>query len=145
MSYKNMLPHESYKYFPTFEGCTGGWLKAAEFEEKYVITWQSSHEKYFEMPIGGSAKLNIGLNLFYFSRKEQCLALGKQLRSEFKIIDYKIFRLNIGKGIEFLHPKDGVFPEKVNKNRFVVGKKNFSIGKNTNPCYFKYERLKYLG
>jgi photosystem I subunit II len=26
---------------PTFEGSTGGWLRAAEVEEKYAITWTS--------------------------------------------------------------------------------------------------------
>ena len=25
--------------FPTFGGSTGGWLRAAEIEEKYAITW----------------------------------------------------------------------------------------------------------
>ena len=27
--------------FPTFGGSTGGWLRAAEVEEKYAITWTS--------------------------------------------------------------------------------------------------------
>jgi hypothetical protein len=26
-------------YFPEFGGSTGGWLEAAETEEKYVMTW----------------------------------------------------------------------------------------------------------
>ena len=26
-------------HFPTFEGNTGGWLRSAEVEEKYAITW----------------------------------------------------------------------------------------------------------
>ncbi len=30
---------------PTFEGSTGGWLRAAEVEEKYAITWTSSKEQ----------------------------------------------------------------------------------------------------
>lgn len=132
------VPHDSYQYFPTYEGSTGGWLKSAEFEEKYVMTWTSNTDKYFEMPIGGSAKLHTGLNLFYFARKEQCLALAKQLKSEFKINDYKIFRLVSGGGIQFLHPKDGVFPEKVNKGRIPVGKRDFSIGKNPEPSKVKY-------
>lgn len=134
----NRFPHDSYQYFPSFEGSTGGWLRSAESEEKYVITWTSQSDNYFEMPIGGSAKLNVGLNLFYFSRKEQCLALGKQLRSEFKINDYKIFRLIPGGEIQFLHPKDSVFPEKVNQGRVSVGKREFSIGLNPNPSSVKF-------
>ena len=30
---------------PTFEGSTGGWLRAAEVEEKYAITWTSPKEQ----------------------------------------------------------------------------------------------------
>jgi photosystem I subunit 2 len=32
-----------------------------------------------------------GPNLVYFARKEQCLALGSQLRAKFKINDYRVF------------------------------------------------------
>jgi len=134
------FPHDSYQYFPLFEGSTGGWLRSAEFEEKYVITWTTPKDKenFFEMPIGGSAKLRSGFTLFYFSRKEQCLALGKQLRSQFKINDYRIFRLIPGGEIQFLHPKDAVFPEQVNKGRTPIGKKDFAIGKNPNPSSVKF-------
>jgi len=31
--------------FPTFGGSTGGWLRAAEVEEKYAITWTSAKSK----------------------------------------------------------------------------------------------------
>ncbi len=34
---------------PTFEGSTGGWLRAAEVEEKYAITWTSPKEQVFEI------------------------------------------------------------------------------------------------
>ena len=34
---------------PTFEGSTGGWLRAAEVEEKYAITWTSKKEQVFEI------------------------------------------------------------------------------------------------
>jgi photosystem I subunit 2 len=44
------------------------------------------------MPIGGAAIMRLGENLLYLARKEQCLALGRQLRT-FKIIDYKIYRI----------------------------------------------------
>ena len=70
---------------PIFGGSTGGWLRAAETEEKYAITWTS--------------------------KKEQ---------------------------IQFLHPKDGVFPEKVNPGRVGVNNKDFSIGKNPNPIKVKF-------
>ena len=29
---------------PTFGGSTGGWLEAAETEEKYVMTWTNSNK-----------------------------------------------------------------------------------------------------
>ena len=40
---------------PIFGGSTGGWLRAAEIEEKYAITWTSPKEQIFEMPTGGAA------------------------------------------------------------------------------------------
>ena len=131
-------------YFPEFGGSTGGWLQAAETEEKYVITWSNDNKKsdpkdnIFEMPTGGAAIMKQGPNLAYFARKEQCLALGKQLRSNFKINDYRIFRLFPSGEIQFIHPKDGVFPEKVNEGRVGVGMKDFSIGKNPNPSSIKF-------
>ena len=132
------------KYFPEFGGSTGGWLQAAETEEKYVMTWTNStikstpEENIFEMPTGGAAIMKQGPNLVYFARKEQCLALGKQLRTDFKINDYRIFRLFPSGEIQFIHPKDGVFPEKVNEGRIAVGKREFSIGKNPNPATIKF-------
>ena len=77
---------------PIFGGSTGGWLRAAEVEEKYAITWTSKKEQIFEMPTGGAAIMRSGENLLYLARKEQCLALGTQLRT-FKITDYKIYRI----------------------------------------------------
>ena len=131
-------------YFPEFGGSTGGWLQAAETEEKYVMTWTNGRtvntveENIFEMPTGGAAIMKSGPNLVYFARKEQCLALGKQLRTGFKINDYKIFRLLPSGEVQFIHPKDGVFPEKVNEGRVAVGKREFSIGKNPNPASIKF-------
>jgi len=127
------------KYFPEFGGSTGGWLQAAETEEKYVMTWNNDVENnVFEMPTGGAACMKTGPNLVYFARKEQCLALGKQLRTTFKITDYRVFRLFPSGEIQFIHPKDGVFPEKVNEGRIAVGKREFSIGKNPNPASKKF-------
>ena len=139
-----MKIQEEDKNFPQFGGNTGGWLEAAETEEKYVMTWTNERtiknikENIFEMPTGGAAIMKDGANLVYFARKEQCLALGKQLKTSFKINDYRIFRLFPSGEIQFVHPKDGVFPEKVNEGRIAVGKREFSIGKNPNPASVKF-------
>ena len=103
--------------FPTFGGSTGGWLRAAEVEEKYAITWTSPKEQIFEMPTGGAAIMRNGENLLYLARKEQCLALGTQLRT-FKINNYKIYRIFPSGEVQYLHPKDGVFPEKVKSRSY---------------------------
>jgi photosystem I subunit 2 len=141
----NVENNEGTKYyFPEFGGSTGGWLSSAENEEKYIMTWTNDRKKLspqdniFEMPTGGAAIMRQGANLVYFARKEQCLALGKQLRTNFKINDYRIFRLLPSGETQFLHPKDGVFPEKVNEGRVAVGKREFSIGKNKNPGSIKF-------
>ena len=34
------------KYYPEFGGSTGGWLEAAETEEKYVMTWNNDRNKF---------------------------------------------------------------------------------------------------
>ena len=128
-------------YFPEFGGSTGGWLEAAETEEKYVMTWTNTNKtksNIFEMPTGGAAIMKEGPNLVYFARKEQCLALGKQLRTTFKINDYRVFRLFPSGEIQFIHPKDGVFPEKVNEGRIRSNGRDFSIGKNPNPVKVKF-------
>ena len=102
-------------------GSTGGLLNSAETEEKYAITWTSKKSQAFELPTGGAAVMNEGQNIMYFARKEQCLALGTQLRGfKPRIEDYKIYRIFPGGDTEFLHPKDGVFPEKVNEGRPIV-------------------------
>jgi photosystem I subunit 2 len=126
---------------PKFGGSTSGWLKSAETEEKYVISWNSEKEEIFEMPTGGTATMLIGGNLIYFARKEQCLALGTQLR-KLKINSYGIFRIYPNGDVDFVHPKDGVFPEKVNEGRIQTGKRDFSIGKNTNPSTIKFTEKK---
>lgn len=125
---------------PKFGGSTGGLLTKAEVEEKYAITWTSSQEQVFEMPTGGAAIMNEGENLLYLARKEQCLALGTQLRTKFKpkIEDYKIYRIFPSGEIQYLHPADGVFPEKVNEGRPFAGKVERSIGKNPEPSTLKF-------
>ena len=123
---------------PTFGGNTGGWLRAAETEEKYAITWTSKKEQIFEMPTSGAAIMQKGENLLYLAKKEQCLALGTQLRTLFKISDYKIYRIFPNSEVQYLHPKDGVFPEKLNEGRVGVGNIGHSIGKNPNPVNVKF-------
>ncbi|MEO0867745.1 MAG: photosystem I reaction center subunit II PsaD [Cyanobacteria bacterium J06642_11] len=125
---------------PIFGGSTGGLLSAAEREEKYVITWSSKMEQAFEMPTGGVAIMNAGENMMYFARKEQCLALSRQLRTKFKprITDYKIYRVFPSGETVYLHPADGVVPEKVNEGREYNGKKDRRIGENPNPATIKF-------
>nr|YP_010902901.1 photosystem I reaction center subunit II (ferredoxin-binding) [Hypnea flava]WCH54756.1 photosystem I reaction center subunit II (ferredoxin-binding) [Hypnea edeniana]WCH54955.1 photosystem I reaction center subunit II (ferredoxin-binding) [Hypnea flava] len=123
---------------PTFGGSTGGWLRAAEIEEKYAITWTSKKEQFFEMPTGGVAIMREDDNLLYLAKKEQCLALGTQLTKKFKINDFKIYRIFPSGEVQYLHPKDGVFPEKVNPGREGVGNIQHSIGKNDNPVNKKF-------
>ena len=123
---------------PTFGGSTGGWLRAAEIEEKYAITWTSKAEQIFEMPTGGAAIMAENENLMYLAKKEQCLALSAQLKNKFKITDFKIYRIFPNGEVQYLHPKDGVFPEKVNAGREGVGNIQHSIGKNDNPVNKKF-------
>ncbi len=125
---------------PKFGGSTGGLLTKAFVEEKYAITWTSSKEQVFEMPTGGAAIMNEGENLLYLARKEQCLALGAQLRTKFKpkIQDYKIYRIFPSGETQYLHPADGVFPETVNEGRDSINRKDRKIGNNPQPATIKF-------
>jgi photosystem I subunit II len=125
---------------PIFGGSTGGLLTKAQVEEKYAITWTSSKKQVFEMPTGGAAMMNEGENLLYLARKEQCLALGTQLRTKFKpkIEDYKIYRIYPSGETQYLHPAAGVFPEKVNQGRTAVGSVARNIGSNPDPATVKF-------
>jgi photosystem I subunit II len=129
---------------PLFLGSTGGLLAKAEREEKYAITWNSPKQQVFEMPTGGAATMQEGDNLLYFARKEQCLALGAQLRTKFKpkIENYKIYRVYPSGETQYLHPKDGVFPEKVNAGRPYEGKIDRNIGSNPEPATIKFSGRK---
>ncbi len=122
---------------PIWGGSTGGLLSSAYTEEKYLITWTSPKEQVFEMPTGGAATMHEGANMLYFAKKEQALALGRQLRT-FKINDYKIWREFPNGDQVYLHPNDGVFPEKVNKGRVAVNSVARSIGKNPDPATVKF-------
>ncbi|KAL6343479.1 hypothetical protein AAG906_024844 [Vitis piasezkii] len=122
---------------PIFGGSTGGLLRKAQVEEFYVITWDSPKEQIFEMPTGGAAIMRQGPNLLKLARKEQCLALGTRLRSKYKI-KYQFYRVFPNGEVQYLHPKDGVYPEKVNPGRQGVGVNFRSIGKNVNPIEVKF-------
>lgn len=125
---------------PIFGGSTGGLLTKAQVEEKYAITWTSPKKQVFEMPTGGAAMMNEGENLLYLARKEQCLALGTQLRTKFKpkMEDYKIYRVYPSGEVQYLHPADGTFPEKVNEGRESVNSVPRNIGANPNPATIKF-------
>lgn len=128
---------------PIFGGSTGGLLTKAQVEEKYAITWTSPKEQVFELPTGGAAVMREGDNLLYLARKEQCIALGgQQLRAKFKINNYKIYRVFPNGEIQYLHPADGVFPEKVNQGRPYVGKIDRNIGRNPEPATLKFSGKK---
>jgi photosystem I subunit II len=129
---------------PLFGGSTGGLLTKAETEEKYAITWTSPKEQVFEMPTGGAAMMRQGENLLYFARKEQCLALGAQFRTKFKprLEDYKVYRVYPSGETQYLHPADGVFPEKVNQGRGPVSKIDRNIGSNPEPATVKFSGRK---
>ncbi|KAL5701878.1 hypothetical protein ACHQM5_027164 [Ranunculus cassubicifolius] len=122
---------------PIFGGSTGGLLRKAQVEEFYVITWESPKEQVFEMPTGGAAIMRQGPNLLKLARKEQCLALGTRLRSKYKI-KYQFYRVFPNGEVQYLHPKDGVYPEKVNPGREGVGLNARSIGKNVSPIEVKF-------
>lgn len=63
--------------------------------------------------------------------------VGKQLK-KLKIENYKIYRLAKDGTVTFLHPADGVFPEKVNKGRVQVNGRPFTVGMNPQPGSLKW-------
>ena len=111
---------------------------AAIMQSGENLLYLSKKEQVFEMPTSGAAIMQSGENLLYLAKKEQCLALGTQLRTLFKINDYKIYRIFPNSEVQYLHPKDGVFPEKLNEGRVGVGNIGHSIGKNPQPVNVKF-------
>merc|ERR1719359_20735 len=92
------------------------------------MTWKNPKgETMFEMPTGGVAIMSPGDNMLFLARKEYGIALGTKFRSKFKIKDYRIFRRFPNGEIQFLHPADGVFPEKVNAGRVTTMQDGTSI------------------
>jgi photosystem I subunit 2 len=122
---------------PIWGGSTGGLLNSAFTEEKYLISWNAPKEFVFELPTGGAATAVKGDNLLYLAKKEQALALGTQLR-KFKITNYKIWREFPNGDQVYLHPQDGVFPEKVNAGRVAANSVSRKIGDNPNPISVKF-------
>ena len=110
------------------------------YAETYAITWTSKKEMGFELPTGGGAIMHEGENIMYFARKEQCLALGTQLKTDLKpkIKDYKIYRIYKNGEIEFLYPKDGVVSERVNEGREKANHVPRRIGQNPDPVTVKW-------
>lgn len=122
---------------PIFGGSTGGLLRKAQVEEFYVLTWEGKKEQIFEMPTGGAAIMRKGPNLLKLARKEQCLALLTQLRSKFKT-DGVIYRVFPNGEVQYLHPKDGVYPEKVNAGRQQANGVMRTIGSAPDPATVKF-------
>jgi len=103
-----------------------------------VLTWEAKKEAIFEMPTGGAAIMRKGPNLLKLARKEQCLALLNNFRAKMKL-DGCIYRVFPSGEVQYLHPKDGVYPEKVNKGRVGANQNMRSIGKNPNPIDIKFQ------
>merc|ERR1711907_775092 len=122
---------------PIFGGSTGGLMRKSRVEEFYVITWEAKKEQIFEMPSGGSAIMRQGPNLLKLARKEQCLALTTQLRTKFKT-DACFYRVFPNGEVQYLHPADGTYPEKVKKGRKGVNQNMRRIGQNTQPAKVKF-------
>ncbi|WP_218082305.1 photosystem I reaction center subunit II PsaD [Anthocerotibacter panamensis] len=136
MTQANSLPPGASS--PIFGGSTGGLLRKALVEEKYLITWGSKEEQVFEMPTGGAATMVAGVNGLYLARKEQCHALHRQLVAKFKIRDSKIYRVLPNGEQTLIYPKDGVPSEKANPGREVVGYVPRKIGNNPSPISVKF-------
>ena len=105
-----------------------------------MITWDAKKEQIFELPTGGAAIMRSGPNLLKLARKEQCQALTTALRTKFKT-DARFYRVFPSGEVQYLHPKDGVYPEKVNAGRKQVNGNPRSIGENKNPSQVSHEVL----
>merc|ERR1712216_592433 len=122
---------------PIFKGSTGGLLRKAQVEEFYVITWDAKKEHIFEAPNGGAAIMRQGPNLLKLARKEQCLALTSQLRTKFKT-DAFFYRVLPDGEVQYIHPADGTYPEKVKKGRKGVNQNMRRIGQNPQAVKVKF-------
>lgn len=124
---------------PHFVNSTGGMLRSSRVEEMHAITWTSKKKQGFELPTGGAALMHEGANLMYFARKEQCLALGRQLRKmKPSIKDYKVYRIYPQQEPVLVHPANGTFPEKVTEDRVAVNTNMRAVGDNPSPHTVKF-------
>ncbi|KAF5843204.1 photosystem I PsaD [Dunaliella salina] len=78
-----------------------------------------------------------GPNLLKLACKEHCLALTTQLRTKFRMSPC-FYRVYADGKVEYLHPKDGVYPKKVNAGCVGVNQNMRSIGKNVDPIKVKF-------
>merc|ERR1711868_146772 len=69
----------------------------------------------------------------------QCIALSKDLR-KMKIDSIKIYRIAKDGTVTFMHPADGVFPEKVNKGRVQVNGRPFTVYQNPQPAELQFTK-----
>merc|ERR1711879_829470 len=80
-----------------------------------------------------------GRELVLLQEEGACICLGKQLR-KLKIENYKIYRLRADGTVVFMHPADGVFPEKVNKGRVQVNGRPFTTCMNPEQTELKWTK-----
>ena len=78
-----------------------------------------------------------GPNLLKLARKEQCLALLSTLRAKFRL-NGCVYRVFPSGEVQYLHPKDGIYPEKVGPTRTQSNTNMRSIGKNVDPATIKF-------
>ena len=123
---------------PKFIHSTGGMPPLAFVDERYGITWVSKQEMPFELPTGGASVMHEGANVMYFARKEQCLALSRQLKKlKPGIKDYKVYRIIEGEEPLLVHTSDDK-PEKLNKSREQVNTNMRKISDNPSPHTTKF-------
>ena len=123
---------------PRFIQSTGGMPPLAFVEERYGITWNSQEERGFELPTGGAALMHEGANVMYFARKEQCLALSRQLKKlKPGVKEYKVYRIVEGQEPALVHSSDNK-PEKLNKSREQVNTNMRKVGDNPSPHTVKW-------
>ena len=125
---------------PRFVQSTGGMPPLAFIEDRYGITWvnKADEERCFELPTGGAALMHSGANVMYFARKEQCLALSRQLKKMKPAIkDFKVYRIVEGEEPALVHSSDNK-PEKLDKSRSQVNTNMRKISENPEPASLKF-------
>jgi len=123
---------------PKFIQSTGGMPPLAFVDERYGITWTSQEERAFELPTGGAGVMHEGANVMYFARKEQCLALSRQLKKlKPGVKEYKVYRIIEGEEPQLVHSSDNK-PEKLSKDREQVNTNMRKISENPEPASLKF-------